>query len=312
MAILGWRRVVEGTGFSGKVGEALRYDEAWLIRCSSPLDSKQAITRAVPCGWYAAHWENPACRAMEFKLSPKNQDGLLWRLDVAFYPPPPNRKIDDSTGIPEDFWERSGGTSTVPVFEDYYGAMIVNAAGDPIEGLQKEREEKGWTLTKYYTDDSWKDDAELYAGSTNSDSWAGGDPDTWKCGLRSAKRREIQNVSRGQASENAAEGEPVDGGDDDNLVVVETVWEFRYEPGTWKCMPWDVGFHELVGGERKAIVGADGKAVKQPVALNANGTKKSDGSPPSVIEGGAGVELYDKTTFAVKFGEPFIIPDPEA
>jgi len=33
MAVLGWRRVVDGTGFSGKVGEPLRYDEAWLIRC---------------------------------------------------------------------------------------------------------------------------------------------------------------------------------------------------------------------------------------------------------------------------------------
>jgi len=73
-----------------------------------------------------------------------------------------------------------------------------------------------------------------------------------------------------------------------------------------------VGFHELVGGERKAIVGADGKAVKQPVALNANGTKKNDGEAPSVINDGDGVDLYDKTTFAVKFGEPFIIPDPEA
>ena len=308
MAVLGWRRVVDGTGLSGKVGEPLRYDEAWLIRCDSPAESKKEIVKAVPGGWYSAHWENAECKAMEFKLSPRNQDGLLWRLDVAFYPPPPRQQINDSTGVPQDFWERSGGTSTVPVFEDYFSDMIVNAAGDPIEGLQKEREEKGWTLTKYYTDESWKADAELYAGSVNSDIWDGGDPETWKCGLRSAKLREIENVSRGKTASSATEGTPASGGTDDSIKVVETVWEFRYEPGTWRCMPWDVGFHELVGGQRKAILGADGKAVKQPVALNSNGTKKSDGSAPSVIKGGAGAELYQKTTFSAQFGVPFIIP----
>jgi hypothetical protein len=143
----------------------------------------------------------------------------------------------------------------------------------------------------------------------NSDSWDGGDPDTWKCGLRSAKRREIQNVARGRTASDTAESEEeTTGGDEDDLVVVETVWEFRYEPGTWKCMPWDVGFHELVSGERKAIVGADGKAVKQPVALNANGTQKGAGAAPSVINDGDGVDLYPKTTFSAKFGTPFIIP----
>jgi len=244
---------------------------------------------------------------MEFKLSPKNQDGLLWRLDVAFYPPPPRQKISDSTGVPEDFWERSGGVATVPVFIDNDGAMIVNSAGDPIEGLQKEREEKGWTLTKYYTDDSWMADAEAYSGSMNSDSWDGGAPLTWKCGLRSAKLREIQNVARGQAASNATEGEPADGGTEDNIKVVETVWEFRYDPQTWNALPWNVGFHELVGGQRKVILGVDGKPVRQPVALTFLGTKKPDGEPPSIIGDGAGAEIYPKTAFSAKFGQPFII-----
>lgn len=307
MAILGWRRVIEGTGFSGKVGEPLRYDEAWLIRNSSPLDSKQAIVKAVPCGWYSSHWENAACKAMEFKLSPVTKEGLLWRLDVAFYPPPKAAKLKND-GIPEDFWERGGGSSTVPAFRDRDGVMITNAAGDPVEGLQREREEKDWTLTKFYTSDSWKADADLYAGSVNSDTWDGGAPGTWKCYFKGAKRREVQNVSRGKTASNASEGTAASGGTEENLVLVETTWEFRYDPDTWKTMPWDVGFHELVGGQRKVILGGDGKPVKQPVALNSNGTKKSDGSAPSVIRDGAGAPLYPVTTFAAKFGTPFIIP----
>lgn len=307
MAVIGWRRVVDGTGFSGKVGEPLRYDEAWLIRVDSPLTPKQTIVKAVPCGWYSAHWENADCKAMEFKLAPRNQDGMLWRLDVAFYPPPPREKLK-SDGIPEDFWERQGGVATVPVFRDRDGDMIVNAAGDPLEGLQKEREEKTWTLTKFYTDDSWIADVDLYAGSVNSDTWDGGDPGTWKCYFKSAKRREIENVARGKTASDAGEGTPVSGGTDEVLKLVETVWEFRYEPDTWKAMPWDVGFHELVSGERKAIVGSDGKSVKQPVALSSNGTKKADGEAPDVIRDGDGAELYPTTTFAAKFGTPFIVP----
>jgi len=308
MAVIGWRRVVDGTGFSGKVGEPLRYDEAWLIRVDSPLTSKQTIVKAVPCGWYSAHWENADCKAMEFKLAPRNQDGMLWRLDVSFYPPPPREKLNGD-GIPEDFWERQGGASTVPVFRDRDGGMIVNAAGDPIEGLEKEREETTWILTKFYQDDSWRDDVVEYAGSVNSETWAGGPALTWKCYFKSAKRREIENVARGKTADNGAEGEPVEGGEDEKLTIVETAWEFRYEPETWKVMPWDCGFHELVSGERKAIVGADGKAVKQPVALNSNGTKKADGAAPSVIRGGAGANVYPEKAFAGTFGEPFIVPE---
>ena len=309
MAILGWRRVVEGTGLSGKVGEPLRFDESWLIRCDSPNESKTALARAVPCGWYSAHWENQECRAMEFKLSPVSKEGLLWRLDVAFYPPPRAARMDENTGKPKDFWERGGGTSNVPAFRDRDGGMIVNSAGDPVEGLQREREEKDWTLTKYYDDDSWKADADTYGGSVNSDAWDGGDPGTWKCGFKGAKRRVVQNLARNRVADNAGEGEPEAGGDDDDLVLVETVWEFRYDPGTWKTMPWDVGFHEIVSGQRKAILGGDNKPVKQPVALNSNGTKKAAGSAPSVIRNGAGAPLYPVTTFGIKFGTPFIAED---
>lgn len=307
MAVIGWRRVVDGTGFSGKVGEPLRYDEAWLIRVDSPLTAKQTVVKAVPCGWYSAHWENAACKAMEFKLSPRNQDGMLWRLDVAFYPPPPQSKLKNN-GIPEDYWERSGGVATVPVFTDTANVTITNAAGDPLEGLQREREERTWTLVKFYQSDAWIADVNTYAGSVNSDSWAGGAAETWKCYFKSAKKREIENVSRNKTASNAGEGTPASGGTDETLTLVETVWEFRYEPETWRAMPWDAGFHELVGGERKVILGADGKPVKQPVALNSNGTKKADGQPPDVIRSGNGAEIYPKQPFTSKFGTPAIIP----
>jgi hypothetical protein len=68
---------------------------------------------------------------------------------------------------------------------------------------------------------------------------------------------------------------------------------------------------ELVDGERKVITTSDGKAVKQPVALNANGTKKEDGEPPVVIKDGDGVDIYETADFSTTFGTPaLIVADP--
>ena len=65
--------------------------------------------------------------------------------------------------------------------------------------------------------------------------------------------------------------------------------------------------YELVSGERKVITGNDGRPVKQPVALNTNGTKKAANQPPSVINDGDGVDIYPSAEFTTKFGTPTII-----
>ena len=65
---------------------------------------------------------------------------------------------------------------------------------------------------------------------------------------------------------------------------------------------------EKVGSERKIVLGNDGKAVKQPVALNSDGTKKSVGQKPSVINNGDGVDIYETANFTTGFGTPVFIP----
>ena len=47
--------------------------------------------------------------------------------------------------------------------------------------------------------------------------------------------------------------------------------------------------------------------MKQPVALNSNGTKKADGVKPSVINAGAGVEIYATANFTTGFGAPALL-----
>lgn len=292
-----YQRILDGTSVSGKYGESLQITERWQIRVESPAVDKADLLAHVSTTsgvtWGSSHFEFPTLKAMEFDLSPESRDGLRWLLTVRYYIPPATKRPKEN-GVPNDVWEMVGGTTTVPAFTDKDGATITNAAGDPLEGLEKEREESSWTLTKYYTSDaSLGTDVAAYSGKVNSTTWNGKPAKTWKCYFKGAKRQAISKLD----------------GDDDagELEFIESRWEFRYDPGTWKLMPWDVGFMEYVSNERRTILGSDGKPVKQPVALNSDGSKKSPGSAPSVIKNGQGVDVYATANWSSALGTPVLI-----
>jgi hypothetical protein len=300
MAWVSYDRVVRGTSVSGKFGESMRAIRKWTIRVDSPLTTEAEIiggvTATMGITWGSPHPQFPELKALELELAPETDDGMRWLLTINYYIPPPN-KVMKENGIPEDVWERSGGTTTVPAFTDNSGATITNAAGDPLEGLEKEREETSWTLTKYYESEATlQADIVAYAGKVNSGTWAGGAAKTYKAYFKSARKQSISKL---------------DGDDDAGTIdFIESRWEFRYEPDTWKAMPWDVGFMELYNGpvwQKRVILGNDGKPVKQPVALNTNGTQKDPGQAPSVIKGGAGVDLYATANWATALGSPTIL-----
>jgi hypothetical protein len=179
--------------------------------------------------------------------------------------------------------------------------LIVNSAGDPIEGLSREREERGWTLTKFYAADTWMADRNTYSGSVNSDVWDGEAAGKWKVSLKSADERQSQKLD-----ENDEDGEV--------KKYVETKWEFRFDPDGWQLKPWDLGFQEKAdsngnastsGTNRRTITGKDGKAVKQPVAL-ANGVAKAAGQAPDALT----FNVYPATAYGAKFGTASIVPVP--
>jgi hypothetical protein len=297
MAVVNYQRILDGANLSGKFGESIVATERWQVRVDTPATSKLAIlTELAAFGgivWGMSHPDISALKAMEFDLSSEGREGMRWILTVKFYVPPPTRLPQSGTAIPADVWEFTGGTSTVPAFRDNAGTVITNAAGDPLEGLERERHDFAWTLRKSYsTEAAFTSAAAAYPGTVNSATWAGGAAKTWKCYLRGAKK---VNVSTLDATNQGTTG-----------AYIEASWEFRYDPQTWKCMPWNVGFMELVSGTRKVIL-ADGKPVKQPVALTNSGTKASDGTAPSVINSGNGVDLYPTANFTTGFGTPAML-----
>ena len=116
-------------GLSGKLGESYRPTEKWRVRVDNPRTSKIVIANSTGQGYGVAHWDFPACKAMEFSVDLADDVGMLWIVTVQFYVPPNGKKINSTTGIPEDFWQASGGTTSVPAFRDRANALIVNSIG---------------------------------------------------------------------------------------------------------------------------------------------------------------------------------------
>lgn len=299
MAVVGWAEVAAGTTVSGKFGESMRLTRKFIVRVDNPNTSKALISAAPGVVWGAAHPDVAACKAMEFELAPHDDVAMLWMHTVTYYVPPAARN-PDGNGVPQACWEASGGTSTVPAFLDKDENPIVNSADDPLEGLEREESQFSWTLTKFYQADNWAADARDYANTVNVQAWADGDPRTWKCEFKSAVKRTITPVDPALPE----------------IEVVETKWEFRYDRTTWNLKPWDIGYMQKIdsttkqpsqfGTERATILGQDGKAVKQPVALEF-GVAKAAGQQPNVINAGEGVEVYDALDFTVPFGTPSIL-----
>lgn len=298
MAVVWTEEMVAGTSASGAFTESVRVTRRFKVRVDDPLTAKTTIINAIGIAYGGAHPDVAAFKMMEWDLSIADDVGIMWIASFTYYVPPRDRN-PSGNGIPIDYWDGSGSTRTVPLFKDINGVVITNSAGDPLEGLEKERNDFSLTLHKHYTDNTWATDAGAYSGSVNSQAWAGGAAKTWKAEFRSATIKQVYGVGANPGATSYA----------------ETVWEFRYEPDTWKAMPWDIGFAEKcdaagvasqAGTFRKAVNGADGRGSRQPVGLQ-NGVALPPGQPLVVINGGAGVDIYPAYAFAAKFGNPSLI-----
>ena len=290
MAVVAVLETARGTGVSGKFGESFTFTRKWIVRVDSPFTPRTLISRAPGIVFGAGHPDFASHKAMEFDCTEESGDGMMWSITVRYYLPPSDNTPSASTGMPVDSWSGSGSTITIPVFEDKDGGKIVNSAKDPLEGAERESSEFTLNLTKCYPDLSWSPIAKNQSNTVNSSTWNGSPARTWKVALKSATKKEATSSSA-----------------DTTQPYWETTWEFSYRAETWDFKPWDVGFNQLVtsdgtpsasGTKRAAVLGADKKPVKAPVALT-SGVAKDAGSAPDALT----FKLYKETDFTV-FGTP--------
>ena len=295
----------------GKHQDTYTYEEFYLIRTDDPSEPMTGIRASPGIEYLDEHPDDASCKALEFDVRPEGDSGLLYKMRIRYYAPPPDAENENNSGEPGQIegimkypiWGASSSVTSSPCFQHFpnngdNGTLetICNSAGDPLEGLEKEQAGARLTLTQYYLNhQEWRDLQTEYTNAVNENEWNGGGARTWKC----------QGCSARLQTENVAGS---------TIVFWEVNWEFEYRADTWDCMPWDVGFAQLVdengdpapyGTQRAQIKGQDDKAVRQPVALQADGTAAAPGSPPSVIKGGAGVRVYRELAFGGVFGQLF-------
>lgn len=295
MGIVSCEELPKGRTLSGKVQETDAYTRSFLVRVDSLDVSLIDISNAPGVALKAEHPENSSIIAMEYDVKCVHDSGLLWQVDFKYYAEP----VDLNDGLPapgviEGFgkkpvWSAGSSVTTGPVTEAIGGAKIVNSAGDPLEDAVKEHAEFRCSVTRYaFTASAWVGLARTYTNATNSDTWNGGGPRTWKCQGCSAQlvTESLNGVS---------------------FTLWEISWEFAYRADTWDLKLLDIGYNQLVnengepsqsGDKRKAIVGQDKKPVAGPVGLS-NGIAVTPPNPPDVLE----FVVYTQLAFGPVFGE---------
>lgn len=166
---------------------------------------------------------------------------------------------EDGSGEPQEgeseTWKRCTVTSemTTQPARDYGnlnqfdpGIQPRNSAGDPFDGLTSDRPRVRITYTNTKVQDPSFTDLLSYVGSVNLARYRGCEYYTLLCTGFSAEF------------------------DDKNQLWVVSVDLLHDPEGFWMTL-YDVGFNEIVDGQRRAITDTLGNPVSKPVALDGNG-----------------------------------------
>jgi len=279
MSVTAFREIIDGRGASQKFAEQVKCKRSFLVTVNDPTTPVTEIADSIGVRWLDPHPEFPAVYVTDIAAQ-NDGDPLHYKVEFTY----DLIKSEERALMP---WDRKdkftfgGGVTTGPAILHYNDGfsnpkLIVNSAGDPLEGAQREQAE--WKIQisgnrrafPYAT-------AMAYVNTVNSDTWSGFEPRTVKCQSISGSR-EVEQV--------------------DNAEV--PYWsisvDLAYRPEGWKLKLWDVGYQEIVSGERKKILDARKEPVSDPVALR-NGVARAPGLPPDMLE----FKVYREAAFTGAF-----------
>ena len=283
---------------------------SWLVRVDDPATTLKAIQESTNVSIDDAHPTEPGLNCERISVRAADDTGLLYVVTADYTPLEADSSSGSGEGSGDDGesevegkfsqWSGSSSVASEPVFLDRDGNVMTNSAGDPLEGLEAEKAQFHLTYTTFYNrhndgpgpvvERGWVPLARRFTNAVNGIPWNGGQPGQWKCQGCSAKLDSDRN-----------------GADGALRFFWEVTWDFAFRADYWALRPWDIGFNELVdengdpaptygistgdvedegrdgsGSDgpcegnlnRRAIKGADGKPVRQPVAL-LNGVAKA-------------------------------------
>lgn len=265
MSVTAHYEVIDGRGATQKFGEAVKCKRTFIATVDDPTTSVSDIANALPIKWLDPHPEFPAVFVTDISVQ-NDGDPLHYKVEYTY----DLVRQEDRQPMPWDRADKfsfSGSVTSGPAILHYNDGFstpkfILNSAGDPLEGAEKEQAEwrvhiEGNRQTFNYGQ------AMAYVNAVNSDTWSGAEAGTLKCqGISGSK--EVEQVNNTEIS------------------YWKISIDIAYRVEGWRLKLWDVGYNEIVSGQRKRILDALKEPVSEPVAL-LNGVAKSPGSAPDML-----------------------------
>lgn len=280
MSVTAVREIIDGRGATQKFGENVKCKRTFMVTVDNPAESvsdiANSVSNAYGVEWLSPHPEFPAVYVTDIACS-NDGDPLHYKVEATY----DLVKPEDREAMP---WNRadkftfSGSVTTAPAIVHYNNGfsspkLIVNTAGDPLEGAERECAE--WRISISGNRQTFPYSmAMAYINTVNSDSWSGFAPGTLKCQSISGQR-EVEQVNNAE------------------VPYWQVSVELAYRPEGWALKLWDVGYNEIKSGQRQKILDKLKEPVSAPVALS-NGVAKSAGQPPDMLT----FKVYREASFS--------------
>lgn len=266
MAVVDSREMYRGRSRQTTYGDVPTYTRIFLVRVDDPNTDMQAISEEPGIDWLDPHPEDSNALLIDSNIQQDGDSPFHYKLTFTY------KAAEDLDENPIDRppqFSFSGSLASAPAFwyfpntgDNSTKRIIINSAGDPIGGLDRDEGEFTVSITINKAPPFNYAAAQAYVGAINSDSWSGGAPKTWKC-MSITGNRKIEDVN------------------ETKYLYWETNATLAYRNTGWDLQTWDVGFNEIVGGARKKIM-AGSEPVSEPAALSA-GRAKTPGQPPDML-----------------------------
>lgn len=268
------REIFRGRSRQADVSGVPTYVRVYLVQTNVLNADLQNIAKAPKISWKDPHPDDANAYLVESSTQQEGDSPFCYKLTYTY------KYLDESEAIP---WNRpatfsfSGSLASAPAFWYYPNEddnatkkIIVNSAGDPLQGLDRDEGEFSVTIQKNIPPPFGYAKAQQYVGAINSDVWSGGDAKTWKCQSITATRK-VETVA-----------DTVNPNDKPKKVFYwDCTATLAYKATGWDLVTWDVGFNELVNSKRVKIY-AGSEPVSEPVALK-DGRAKTPGQPPESL-----------------------------
>jgi hypothetical protein len=286
MSVLSFREV-SGRTFSHRFGEAPTTERKFVVTLDNTAPTVAEVANALGIFHGSTHPEYAFLTVADVQFAEGSPSPFHAEVTYRYELLEPDERDPNPLARP-DVWSFSTGGAAVPALFYWDGATqkpLVNSAKDYFEGLSTEEGECRATINANRANFPLAT-AVAVTNTVNSSSYLGAPAHHWKCiGISGQQQTEVVN--------------------DVEINYWAITTELAYRQTGWNLQLPDVGYNYLEGSEKKRayVIDPDTNekvAAVNPVALNSNGTLKSAGQLPDILDRRVNREV----DFSSYFGTP--------